>query len=181
MEFVNKIENMVGGWLKSVPHLPAAGQKWLGVNVWWIVLIGVILSGIGLLMTLGGIFTAMTFIGATTTYYGALVAESYTGMWFVSAIVSLIFSAVSVLILALAINPLKNLQKKGWSLLFLSWLVNAVAIVVNIVLSFSVLTLIMGIIFGGIVLAISAYFIFEIRGQFQGSTKKAKAATAATK
>lgn len=178
MEFVNKIENMVGGWLKSVPHLPPAGQKWLSVNVWWIVLIGVILSGIGLLMSIGGIFTAMSFMGAATSYYGAFIAESYSGMWFLSAIVSLIFSALSVLILALAINPLKDLKKKGWSLLFLSWIVNAVAIVVNIVLNFNPLSLIMGIIFGAIVLAISAYFIFEIRGHFQSSTKKTKTAAA---
>lgn len=173
MEFVNKLETMVGGWFKSVPHLPMAGQKWLGVNVWWIVLIGVILSGIGVLMSLGAIFTAMSLFGVASSY-GAFVAQPYSDMWFVAAIVGLLFSALSVLILALAINPLKELKKKGWSLLFLAWVVIAVAIVVNIILTFNPLGLIMGVIFGAIGLGIGGYFLFEIKAQFQGSSKKAK-------
>ena len=176
MEFVNKLETMVGGWFKSVPHLPVAGQKWLGVNAWWIVLIGVILSGIGVLMSLGAIFTAMSLFGVASSY-GAFVVQSYTGMWFFAAIVGLLFSALSVLILALAINPLKELKKKGWSLLFLSWVVNAVAIVVNIILTFNPVGLVMGVIFGAIGLGIGAYFLFEIKSQYQGSSKKTKATT----
>lgn len=178
MKFVDKLETMIEGWLKPAPRLPAAGRKWLGENIWWLVLVGVILSAIAFFMSLAGIFTAMSLIGAVGLY-GTYVASAYDGMWFVAAVVSLAFTALSVLVMATAISPLKVKNKKGWSLLFLAWVINAVALVVNIILSFSPVTLIAGVIVGGIVLAVSAYLLFEIKSEFARVTKTSKASTEA--
>lgn len=176
MEIIHKLENLVAGWLKNVPHLPANGQKWLGKNVWWIVLIGAIVSGIAVLFTIGSVFTAVALLGAASTYAGYYVAGTVTGWLVVSALVSLAFLIAQGLLLALAVNPLKAGQKKGWTLLFGAWLVNAVSVVVSAILSMSILGFITGIIFGAIGLAIGGYFLFEIHGQFGGTAKVAKKA-----
>ena len=33
MSSMSKFEDMVAVWLKPLPHLPVAGQKWISVNV----------------------------------------------------------------------------------------------------------------------------------------------------
>ena len=88
------------------------------------------------------------------------------------SVVSLVFLVATGILLALAVKPLKALEKKGWVLLFMTLLLEALSVVVNAVLSFSVLGFIMSLLFGAIGLAIGAYFIFEIHGQF-GHTPKA--------
>lgn len=163
MTGINKAENMVAGWLKSVPHLPKGGQKWLAENVWWIALIGVIASTIGILVAIGGIFTYMALVG---TYSYVYSASPYGAGWIVGSVVSLLFSVLIIALLASAISPLKAQQRKGWDRLFLVLLVNAISVVVSAVLSFSVLGFIFGLIFGAIGVAISSYFIFEIRSHF---------------
>ena len=166
---ISKVENMVGGWLKSVPHLPRGGQKWLAENVWWIVLIGVIAGAISLLVGLAAIFSYMAFVGNAASYY--YTVSPYGSGWIIGTVVSLLFSVAIVILLATAITPLKALKLSGWNKLFIVLLVNAVSAVLGAILSFSVGGFIFGIIFGAIGVAISAYFIFEIRSHFGGSAK----------
>jgi len=170
MQLINKLEKIVLEWAKNVPHLPIVAQKWLATNVWWIVLIGVILSGISTLIALAGLFTIISLIGSVSSSY--YVTSAYNSWTVVTTVVSLIFSALSVVVLAFAITPLKAIQKKGWVLLFLSWLINVASIVVNAVLSLSIIGFIFSIMFGAIGLAIAGYFIFEIHGQFAHPTRK---------
>ena len=169
MELINKLEKRVLGWAKNVPHLPATGQKWLADNVWWIVLIGAIISGISVLYTIGGLLTAIALIGAASSLY--YVSNSYTSIVVLNAAVSLVFLIISGILLAIAVKTLQTKHKKGWVLLFLTLLVEAVSVVVTSVLSFSVLGFIIGILFGAIGLAIGAYFVFEIHGQFSHPPK----------
>jgi len=172
MSYISKIENMVSGWLKPVPHLPKGAQKWIAENVWWIVLIGVIASVISLLIGIGAIFTYMALVG---TYSYVYSASPYGAGWIIGSVVGLLFSALIIVLLATAISPLKNGQKKGWERLFLVVLVNAVSVVLGAILTFSPIGFIFGIIFGAIGVAISAYFTFEIRSHFvaaKAHTKK---------
>lgn len=167
MSLVSNLETRVGGWLKSVPHLPAGAQKWLGSNVWWIVLVGVILSGISLLIGIIGFFAALALIGTATSYYGyAVTSDVYGGGWIAGSLVSLAFTVVAAILLATAIAPLKAKSKAGWNRLFIVLLLDAVFVVLNSILSFNPIGFIFGLIFGAIGLAIGAYFTFEIRGQF---------------
>jgi hypothetical protein len=177
MEFINKLETTVVGWAKNVPHLPPAGQKWLGQNVWWIVLIGAIVSGIALLFAIGALFTLIALLGAVTaSYYGAYAATGVTGLTIAAAIVSLVFVVFRVILLAVSVKPLKEMQKKGWVLLFIVWLLQGLSVVISAVLSFSIAGFLLGIIFGAIGLAVSGYFLFEIHGQFAHSPRVTKSA-----
>jgi len=171
MEFINKLESIALGWVKNVPHLPVAGQKWLALNVWWLALVGAILAGIGGLFALGSLFQLIALLGTVANSY--YVVQSVTSWAILSSIVSIVFLAVEVLLLGLAVQPLKARQKKGWVLLFALLLVNALSVVVNAFLTFSFGGFIVTIIFGAIGLAIGGYFLFEIHGQFAHSTKAA--------
>jgi hypothetical protein len=166
MSSISKIEDMVAVWLKPLPHLPVAGQKWISVNAWWIVLVGAILSGIGVLGMISTIFTTLAIWGAVTYYVG----QSYGSWWILSSVISILFMAAIVIVSAISVNPLKSLQKKGWDLLFLTLIISAVSVVVNVVIHFDVATFIFSIIFGAIGLAISAYFLYEIRSYFKSAT-----------
>jgi hypothetical protein len=174
MSYISKLEKMVAGWLKPVPHLPHAAQKWIAENVWWIVLIGAIASGISILVSLGAIFSYSAFIGSQATYY--YVVSPYGPGWLLAAIVSLILSAVIVALLATAITPLKAMKSSGWDKLFIVLLVDALSIVLSAILSFNVVSFIFTIIFGAIGLAIGSYFIFEIRSHFGAGAKHHHAA-----
>jgi hypothetical protein len=175
MEFLNKLEATIGGWTKSLPHLPANAQKWLGQNVWWIDLVGVILSVIFGLVAIGALFTTIALLNSVYGYY----AVGLSGWSIIGSVVAIVFWAVQIFLLALAVSPLKAMLKKGWVLLFITWLVRAVGIVVSAILSFSIFGFIGGIIFGAIGLAISGYFLYEIHGQFAHVTKKVPAKKAA--
>jgi hypothetical protein len=169
MSAMTKFEDTIGGLLKPIPHLPTAGQKWIAENVWWIILVGVILSGISVLVSIGGIFTALAFLGAATSYFGYYGVQSYTGWWVLASVISLLFMIAVVVVSAISISPLKAMKEKGWSLLFLTLLISAVEIVVSVLVNFTVVGFIFGIIFGAIGLAISAYFLYEIRSYFKSA------------
>jgi len=169
MDIVTKLENLVLGWVKGLPHLPQAAQKWLATNVWWIALVGAILTGISLLISLGTLFTAVSILGTVAASYYA--ASSFTTWTIVTALVSLAFTIGQGLLLAVAVQPLKALQKKGWVLLFLSWILGIIALVVNAVLTLNPFSFIFAVIFGAVWVAISGYFLFEIHGQFAHVSK----------
>lgn len=167
MGLVHTLENTVAGWLKPVPHLPKGAQKWIAENVWWIVLIGVVLSAIGLLISLAAFLGALALVGSYGAVYGGVVASSYVGGgWVLSGILSLVFTVALIALLATAISPLKAMKKKGWTTLFLITLLDAVYVVLSAVLSLNVIGFIFGIIFGAIGLAIASYLLFEIRSHF---------------
>jgi len=165
MEFINKLETTIGGWIKNVPHLPVAGQKWLAENVWWLALIGAILTAISLLFAIGGLFTLIALLGAVSSVY-YVAGAGVTGWSILAAVIALVFAVIQGILLAVAIKPLKAMQKKGWVILFLGWLLNILSVVISAVVSGSVFGFISGILFGAIGIAISGYFLYEIHGQF---------------
>jgi FtsH-binding integral membrane protein len=164
MQFLNKLERTVLGWFKGVPNLPTGARKWLGDNMWWIVLIGAILTGLGVLGSLAAISALLSVLDSVAvSYYTSTTVTSWA---IVTGFVGLAFSIVEGVLLAVAVKPLKDKQKKGWVLLFATWLVGAIAVIVNSILSLNVFGFIIGILFGAVWAAISGYFLFEIHGQF---------------
>jgi len=175
--FITQLEHTVAGWLKKVPHLPVAGQKWLADNIWWITIVSAIVASIAVIVGIVGVFTILSLLSAVTTYaYAYGLTNAYTGWTLISALISLLLLALTTIVLWVAVKPLQNKTKKGWTLLFIVLLLEAVGIVVNNVLSLNVFTIVFGLIFGAIGLAIGAYFLFEIRDQFAHQTKAAKKA-----
>ena len=171
MEFISKLEKIVLGWAKDVPHLPVRGQKWLGVNVWWITAVGAVVSFIGAIYSLATVFRLVALLGAPSNSY--YVTSDYTGIAIMTALVSLVFLVANGILLTLAVKPLQDMHKKGWVLLFMTLLVEALSIVIHAVLSLSIAGFIVSILLGVIGLAVGAYFIAEIHSQFGHRTKEA--------
>jgi len=168
MDLITKLENKVLRWARSLPHLPASNRKWLGINIWWLVLIVAIFSGLGLLTSLYGLLVGATVNGNSDIAY---LTGGYSSLVMMSAVISIVFIAANLLLLALAIKPLKAMEKKGWVLVFMALLVQVLAVVVDAVLSFNILTFILSLIYGAMVTAISLYFLFEIHGEFAHKPK----------
>lgn len=164
MEALGKLERKLLEWTKKVPHLPAAARSWLGENVWWIVLVGAIIMAISSLFALIGLVGTLSVVGTiAATYYAA---SAFTGWAILTGIVGLVFIVLEAFLLFMAVKPLQARQKKGWVLLFAYWLLGAVSVVVNAVLSLNVFAFIVTILFGAVWLAIAGYFLLEIHGQF---------------
>lgn len=164
MDFLTKIEKKVLEWFKSIPNLPKSGQKWLGDNIWWLVVIGAIVTGLSALFTVGSIVTLLSVLGThVASYY---VSAQFTSWSIVTSIVSLVFLTLEAILLFAAIQPLKAKQKKGWVLLFASWLVSAASVVINAILSLNIFGFIISIIFGAVWIAVLGYFLIQIHGQF---------------
>jgi hypothetical protein len=164
MEYLSQLERTIHGWFKAVPHLPPGSQKWLADNVWWIAAVGAVLTGI---TALGFFVNTMGELAALNNPFVLHYASTSFATWVITKmIISTIFIAIECVLLALAIAPLKEKQKNGWNLLFASLLVSALAVFVNAFLTLNAFAFITNIIFGALWLAIYAYLIFEIHGQF---------------
>lgn len=160
MEYVKKIEKLVEGWLKPLPRLPINAQKWIAINIWWLELVGVIIltfSGIGILGSFG------LSLGMTTAILGV---PSFSGLLAVPAVISLVSMGASVVVMAMAVKPLKDLKRKGWELLFIAILINCFSVVLSAVLRIGFFEFISSIFSGAVGILISAYILFEIRTFF---------------
>ncbi len=163
MESLHKLEDMVGEWLKPLPHLPENWRKWLAENAWWLTLIGVVLS----VFAVFALFASLSLFTATTGLYGQVIndaiAQTHGGLWMTSVWISLALMVVTVVIEALAISPLKAMSKKGWDLMFLALVIGIVSNVVSAVLNVEVMSLV-----GAAISAvIGSYVLFELRSHFK--------------
>lgn len=158
MESLQKLEATVGEWYKNMPHLPKNGQRWLAENAWWIVLVGVILGAIGAIGLLMVTLAAGAILTGAFGVYGAALG----GVAFVAALVGVAFMAAYVIVAGLAISPLKAMQRKGWSLLFLTVVINVAALALDFVFTFNLFKLVWGLVMA----AVGAYFLYEVRDYF---------------
>lgn len=160
MKELNKLENKVASWLKPLPHLPAAAKKWLAVNIWWIQLVGIVILGITGFTILGALILAM---GATVTFW--IVPKFSTASIF-APFISLLLKFGIIVLMSLAIGPLKNLKKKGWDYLFLALVISAAASVFDSLTSFNASGFISNVLSSAVAVGVGAYFLFEIRSYF---------------
>ncbi len=161
METIKKLEDQIEKILKPLPHLPADGRKWLSENLWWLTIVGVVIDA-GVLL---GIYRTATYVNTITNYLAAYGISSASG-WTASLTISLILLAISAVLMLLAVNPLKEQKKQGWDLLFYAAIIGVASSVVTAVLDFSfgdIVSRLIGAAFGA---AVSAYFLFEIRSNF---------------
>ena len=163
MKNFSKIEKMIENWLKPIPKLPKTTTKWISDNVWWIAAIGVVVEGVGILISITG-------ISAISNTYTYLVPGYSTGIIF-NYMISIIFMAAILALTAVAINPLKLMQRKGWNMLFLVLLVSAVSVFIDSILTLNIASVILSLVFGAIIWVIGAYLLFEIREDFKKSVK----------
>jgi hypothetical protein len=166
MQGIKKLETVVASWYKEAPHLPVNAQDWLAKNAWWLVLIGVILGGIAILNIIFLSFFASAALVVLGGGFGVLLSI----VALLAVIVFLVLGIVSLVLSAMAINPLKAGHKKGWMLLFLVALLNVLATIISFVTSLNFF----GLIWGLLAAAVGAYFLFEVRSRFDESAPRTK-------
>lgn len=167
METVTKLENRIASWYEGMPHLPKNGQQWLAKNMWWIALVGAVVGTISLFMALFGTFLAGLFLSSFGGVIGAVVAAPIIFV----ALVSSAAAIVTVVLMFMAVSPLKVQQKRGWTLLFITVLLQVAVQAVTLIFTFNLFEVVWGLLFT----AIGAYFLFEVRSHFEASAAKHKA------
>lgn len=172
---LKKIEEQFAKWLKPIPNLPEKAQKWIGTNIWWMVIILTVLMAISIITSISGMFQALNVMSSVNRLHGVLgnyatgfvvLGAGQRALWISSQILSLIFSIFSLVVYGLAIMPLKEAKKKGWDLLFLVLLVNFVWIVINTILNFNVFTFIPYLVFGIAFFLAAIYLLLQIKNYF---------------
>lgn len=164
---IAKLEAELVRWHQKLSfHLPAGFQKWLAENVWWIVIIGVIGSLIGII----NFFRVVALRQDVVNYanqIGVSLAPSTTlsmaGVW-----VSIITLIIVVILQLRAISPLQHRKKIGWNLLFYAAAVSLLGTLVSGFITGNIITALVTVILSG---AIAWFFLFEIRRFFVTTSK----------
>lgn len=172
MELLHKVEDAMGEWYKKLSlHLPEKARKWLGDNVWWIVVVGLIASIFLVFSSLQVLFWAESIVRQTNELAVALgVTSPASGVYHVAVWISLITFVITIIIEAMSIKPLRLKKRSGWDLLFLAMIVGFVGNLLSGLFNGSIIASIIGVVVG---LAIGGFFMFEIRSQFTPITAKA--------
>lgn len=158
MDQINELEAHIAPWYKNAPHLPQGGQQWLADNIWWIVLVFVVIGSFGLL----GLLSAAFVGGALLVGFGGIYGAALGGLAILITFLAIGFGLVNLVIGAFAISPLKDKQKKGWSLLFLALLISAGSAAIALLFTFDVFGLVRELLY----ITVGGYFLFEIRQYF---------------
>ncbi len=163
MDYVNKLEKTLAVWYKDVPHLPKNARTWVVENIWWMSLVGVVLLVCGLFVIIPLLFTALA-LSSTASVVSPYVPyyQNTLGFAWVALLVNVISYVATAILLANAVTPLKEKSKKGWNLIFLSYVISFVLNIVSAVMMYSVFN-VFGAIFSA---AIGGYFLFEIRDHY---------------
>jgi hypothetical protein len=167
MQNINNLEILIDGWYKNAPHLPKKSQDWLATNVWWLTLIWVVLGALGVLATIILLFFASIALVGFGGFAGGVAASALT----IGVIVALAFSVASIAVGAVAIVPLKSMRKTGWTFLFIAVLINAAARILQFIFDYNIFELV----WNAFLVAVSLYFVFEVRRHFvMGKVEKKK-------
>lgn len=154
MKFIDQLE----GPFKQLPHLPDGITKFLADVSPWLSIIGAIFSALAVIGTLPLVLGTGALVGGMAGLY----YPAYSPMY---AIVSVVGSLITAILLFSAFSPLRRKDLSGWVYLF--W-TNIVAIVVNVIGIAFMATSIIGAILGAV---IGLYVLFEVKKWF-GPTGK---------
>ncbi|NTW61518.1 hypothetical protein HGB24_02425 [Candidatus Saccharibacteria bacterium] len=179
METVKKLESTIEEILKPIPHMPTNWRKWLAVNAWWMAAISAILMILAAITTIGMIFTALSYLGALNSYsqsiFGYAISQAYVQYsWpmVISSVISIASMAISTVIYYKAITPLKLMDKKGWDLLFLGFVINMGLSLIGDLVAFGQVSFIGNVVGTLIGAAVGAYVIFETKMYYHGAKAK---------
>lgn len=153
------LEKSLDGMYKKWPQLPEGFKKWLANNVWWLALVGAILSALSVL-TSWNYASQVSRVDDFARSYGVDLYNggSSTYWWIMMAA-----SAVEAVLLFMAFQKLKEHKKDGWNLLFYTSLVSVGATVLTAFMSKSVVGTLIGAAIGAL---ISWFFLFAVRSKF---------------
>lgn len=129
----------------KAPHIPAEGRRVLVQIAPWLALLGGVLG--------------ISAIWATGIFTGALMVTLLQSAGSVVWVLALAVGLCSAVLDLLAFQPLRQQKKHGWNLLFWATLLSGAAAIVQIVLGYSSLGSLLGILIG-------LWLLFEVRGMY---------------
>lgn len=178
MDSVRTLEKNLVNFYKKWPHLPNEITKFLADFAWLFALIAAILSALSILSVLGFVLLGSALFISVAGVPGAVIG----GLAATAVIISLLFSIVILYLEAVAVNPLRAKQKKGWDYIYYALIVSAISIIVSTILNINFAGLIVSVVW----IVISGYVLFEVRDKFAASRvtekeKEAKKAKLASK
>lgn len=167
MEFIKKCEITIAGWFAQAPHMSTSGRTWLAKNIWWMALVGAIIGAVGLVITMIGTL----FAGALLSTFGGFVGALVAAPLILAVLITSAVAIATVVLLFVAVSPLKKGQRRGWTLLFIAVLLQVAVEALTLILTFNIFEVVWGLLFT----AIAAYFLFEIREQYGNSAARSAA------
>lgn len=176
MNTLQKLESRFAEAYKGLPHLHNDVRRWIATNIWWIVLVIALFDA---LVVISAFQHVLTFSG-THSYSKTYTASTISfGQLVLTDAVAAILKAISVVLLFMAIKPLQNMQKRGWTLLFINLLVAIIAAVLDFLLLIQNFDL-LGLLWTLVYIAVELYVLYEIRGDFSGRKAVAREAEVVT-
>lgn len=164
---IQLIADTVERLFKIFPKLPAKWRKKLAENTWWIVAIVATILVFTTISIAFALFSVVTMMGAAAGTYGYYAPAGLSPHWIMLQTLVLVEMIVVTGLLLMSIKGLRSRSCGGWNLLFSSFLVDIVIIIVNAFtyglgsIIWSVLGLILGL-----------YLIFEIKFYFRPKRKR---------
>lgn len=158
MGALQNLEDQLGQLFKDLPALPK-GAKDLLVQ-WW-PYVALVLGVLQLLAAIG-LFGLITAASAVIIYAGA----AYTGFSLIAAYAGIALLVVNAVIFFMAFSPLTKKAKRGWDLLFLSSIINALYGVSQVFIGARGIGSLLGSLVGT---AIGLYLLFQIRDRYSSS------------
>lgn len=143
------------GFYKLTPNLSKESRKNLANYFYLVAIAWLVFQVIGLVK----LFAAMGIISIVQVTDSTYSLN--TGLVFFIA-VSLVVQVMQIIIPSMALLPLKKLQRSGWELMFGSFLLG----VITLVVSWSVSADLIGLLKTVIVVAVSGYLLYEVRSFF---------------
>ena len=146
----------------NVPHLPGSVRKLLAANIWWMALIGAILSCFGLIVVVP------LFVTLLATYGNPFEAAS--GLSTLGLPVNFVAYIASTILLTISFSHLRERQLQGWIYLFWVYIINYTLNFIGMLLTLNIFGAATTVISAGI----AGYFLFEIHDYFKGKNAKKK-------
>jgi len=154
------LEKFFMGFYKLTPNLSKNSRKYLA-NYFYLIAIAWLIFQIVGLVRLSAAIGIVSFVQVADSTYSLS-----TGIVLFIA-VSLVIQILQIILSAMAILPLKSLQRSGWELMFGSFLIGVITLVVN----WAVATDLMGSLKTVVVVGVSGYLLYEVKSFFVKKSK----------
>ena len=166
MEQVHKLETKLGEFFKPLPALPKDSKEAL-VKAWpWIALVFGVLQVAAAWGLWGLVRWSDRVVNVFSSYYTA-AGVGYSSSERMVIYLALIVLLVDGVILLMAFPELKKRSRRGWDLLFIGALLNALYSVVSIFIDARGMS---SLVMGALSTAVGLYLLYQVREKY-GSTK----------
>jgi hypothetical protein len=162
------VDQQLGGVTKIIEDLvrklPKGFTDWLSKNLYWLALVGGILSAIGALSSLFGLADVLAGRGQIRVLYEALKGFA-PPFWHVqlSSVISTIQLTISAGLLIASFMPLKSMKTVGWKFLYWNALVVFVLNALYNVITINIIALVFQVLFA----LIGLWILFSVKPEFK--------------